>query len=147
MSFLFINKTLWCNNLNTRTSINAKISVSLFVLKRSYICYYIISMTVPLILEASNSKSEPCLPWCSWVLSKWRHNVLNLLRDHTRPAHWGVMRIYGWELLVVCHQPDNLIDYKRCDSKDIIIFLICQVTSRDHRFQGLCEFMGGSQSP
>ena len=147
MSFLFISKTLRCIDLNTRTSINAKISVSLFVLKRSYICYYIISMTVPLILEVSHSKSAPCLPWCSWVLSKWRHNVLNLLRDLTRPAHWGVMRIYGWELLAVCHQHDKLIDYKCCDSKDIIIFLICHVTSDDRRFQGLCEFMGGSQSP
>ena len=120
---------------------------SLFVLKRSHICYYIISMTVPLILEASHSKSAPCWPWCSWVFSKRRHNVLNLLRDLTRPAHLGVMRIYGWELLAVCHQPDKLMDYKCCGSKDIIIFLICRVTSLDHRFQGLFEFMGGSQSP
>ena len=48
---------------------------------------------------------------------------------------------------MVCHQPDKLIDCKCCGSKDIIIFLICHVTSRDQGFQGLCEFMGGSQSP
>ena len=34
-------------NLKTRTAMNAKISV-LFVLKWSYICYYIIYMIVPL---------------------------------------------------------------------------------------------------
>ena len=47
MSFLFTNKTLLVFNLKTRTDMNAKISV-LFVLKRSYICYYIIYMTAPL---------------------------------------------------------------------------------------------------
>ena len=34
------------NNLKTRTAMNTKIS--LFVLKRSYICYYIICFSVPL---------------------------------------------------------------------------------------------------
>ena len=45
---MFTNKTLWLNNLKTRTAMNAKTSVFLLlVLKRSYICYYIICMTVP----------------------------------------------------------------------------------------------------
>ena len=48
MSFLFINKTLRLNNLKTRTAMNAKISILFFVLKRSYICYYMVCMTVPL---------------------------------------------------------------------------------------------------
>ena len=37
MSFLFINKTLWLNNLKTRTAINAKISV--FVICVNAIAY------------------------------------------------------------------------------------------------------------
>ena len=45
---MFINKTLHLNNLKTRTAMNAKISVLLFVLKPSYICYYIICTSVPL---------------------------------------------------------------------------------------------------
>ena len=51
MCFLFINKTLRLNNLKTRTDMNSKISVFVlsFVLKGSYICYYIICMTLPLI--------------------------------------------------------------------------------------------------
>ena len=49
MSFLFINKTLRLNNLKTRTATDAKTSVFiLFVLKRSYIYYYISYMTVTL---------------------------------------------------------------------------------------------------
>ena len=52
------------------------------------------------------------------------------------------MRIYGWELLAVCHHPDKSCDYKYCDSGDIM-FLICHVTSLEHMFIGLYEFMDG----
>ena len=48
--FLFVNKSLPLNNFKTRTDINAKFQCLLSVLKRSHICYYIICMTVPLIL-------------------------------------------------------------------------------------------------
>ena len=32
-------------------------------------------------------------------------------------------------------------DYKHCDS-EYILLLICHVTSFEHMFKGLCEFMG-----
>ena len=51
------------------------------------------------------------------------------------------MRIYRWELLAICHQPDETCDHKHCYSADIM-FLICHVTSREHMLQGLCEFIG-----
>ena len=54
------------------------------------------------------------------------------------------MRIYGWKFLAVCHCPDKSCDHKHIYSGDI--FLICQVTSREHVFKGLSEFMGGSPS-
>ena len=47
MCFLFINKTLRFNNLKIRTAMILKI-LMLFVLKQSYICDYIICMTVQL---------------------------------------------------------------------------------------------------
>ena len=59
LSFLFGNKTLRVNNLNTRTAINAKISVLLFVLKGSFICYYAICMTVPLISLQNSDVMSP----------------------------------------------------------------------------------------
>ena len=37
------------HNLKTRITMNAKIQCLLFALKRSYFCYYIFCMTVPLI--------------------------------------------------------------------------------------------------
>ena len=45
--FLFINKTLQLNNLIEQIW-KRKFQCLLFMLKRSYICYYIICMTVPL---------------------------------------------------------------------------------------------------
>ena len=47
MSFLFVNKTLRLNNWKTRKLWVLKLQCLLFVLKRSYICYYIICMAVP----------------------------------------------------------------------------------------------------
>ena len=54
-----------------------------------------------------------------------------------------VMQIFGWELLVVFHDPDTPCDHTHCDSGDIM-FLICHMTSRERMFKGLCEFMDGS---
>ena len=59
------------------------------------------------------------------------------------------MKIYSWKLLGVCHHPDKYCDHKQCDNGDIK-FLICHVTSREHMFKRLREFMGGTpqgQSP
>ena len=58
MSFRLINKTLRINNLKTRTAMNAKILVLLFVLKRSYICYYIICLTVPSTITVTVAKLQ-----------------------------------------------------------------------------------------
>ena len=35
--------------------------------------------------------------------------------------------------------------HRHCGSGDIM-FLICHVTSRDHVFKGICDFMGKSHS-
>ena len=45
---MFINKNLRLNNSKTKTAMNANPQYLLFVWKRSYICYYIICMSVPL---------------------------------------------------------------------------------------------------
>ena len=46
--------------------------------------------------------------------------------------------------LGVSHYADKSCDHKHCDEGDM--FLICHVTSHEHMFKGLCEFMGGSSS-
>lgn len=74
-------------------------------------------MNAPLMVGASHSNLAPCLAWCSLVFCMWRHIVL--LRDLAKPHYLGIIRIYSWELLAVCHHPDNLSDHKYCDSKDI----------------------------
>ena len=61
---MFINKNLRLNNLKTRIEMNAKISTLLFVLKQSYICYYLKCMTVPL----SKGFGEKCKPTV-WALN------------------------------------------------------------------------------
>ena len=42
------------------------------------------------------------------------------------------------------HYPDKSCDLKDCDGGNI--YLICDVTSREHIFKGLCEFMSGTPS-
>ena len=81
-------------------------------------------------MGTSHCNSAPCLVWCSWVSCSWRCNAFNLSRDLTWSPHWEVMRIYGWELIALCHYPDKPCDYKHCDGGNI--FLIYQVTSREH---------------
>ena len=55
------------------------------------------------------------------------------------------MQIYGLEFFVVCHHPYKSFDHKLCVSGDIM-FLIRHMTSREHRFKGLCEFTGETPS-
>ena len=45
---------------------------------------------------------------------------------------------------MVCHYPDRSCDHTHCDAGHL--FLICHVTSREHIFKGLCEFVDGSPS-
>ena len=47
-------------------------------------------------------------------------------RDLTRPHYWGIMRIYGWEFLVVCHQIDKFGGHVHYESG--YMYLICHVT-------------------
>ena len=49
MSFLFINKTLRLKTYKLEQLWMQKFQCLLFVLNRSYICYFIVCMTVPLI--------------------------------------------------------------------------------------------------
>ena len=46
---------------------------------------------------------------------------------------------------MICHYAYKSCDRKHCDGEDIM-FLICHMTSREHMFEGLCEFMSGSPS-
>ena len=74
---------------------------------------------------------------------RWRY-VFNLSRDLAWPPHWEGMQTYGLELPVLCHYGDKSCDHKYCSGEDM--FLVCHVTSREHMFKGLCEFMGWSPS-
>ena len=38
-----------------------------------------------------------------------------------------------------CHYTYKPCDHKHCDGRDI--FLICNLTSHEHMFKGLCEFL------
>ena len=51
------------------------------------------------------------------------------------------MWTYGWGFLALCPYADKSCAHKHCDNGHM--FLICYVTSREHMFKGLCEFMGG----
>ena len=66
---------------------------------------------------------------------------IQLSRDLTQPPRGGVVGISGWELLEVFYQPNKPCDHKHRDSGDII-FLICCMSSCEHMFKRLCEFMG-----
>ena len=44
---------------------------------------------------------------------------------------------------MVCHHPDKYCDRKQWDNGEIK-FLICHVTSWEHMFKRLREFMGGN---
>ena len=46
---------------------------------------------------------------------------------------------------MMCHHPDRSCDQKHCGSGGTI-FLICQVTSPEHIFKELCEFICGISS-
>ena len=78
---------------------------------------------------ASHCKSVPCLTWCPWLFCKSRNTSL---RGHSNL----------WVgLLTVSHQPHKSWDHRNCDDKDKLCF-ICNVTSCEHIFKGLREFMG-----
>ena len=76
MSFLFINKTLRLDNLKTRKLWMRKFPCLLFVLKRSYICYHIICMTVLLMLQACSYIDKNIL-WPS--LTKMTLDSINVI--------------------------------------------------------------------
>ena len=44
---------------------------------------------------------------------------------------------------MVSHLPAKFDGHRHCGSGDVM-FLTCHVTSRDHVFKGLCDFMGKS---
>ena len=69
---------------------------------------------VVLRMETSHCKSVLYLVWCSWVC-RWRYNVFNLSRDVTWPPHWEIMRIYGSELLVLCHYANKPCGHNHCE--------------------------------
>ena len=50
-----------------------------------------------------------------------------------------------WEPIAVYDHVVRFGNHKHCES-GCIIFLICQVTSRDHMFKGSCKFLGGRPS-
>ena len=84
-------------------------------------------------------KSEPCQVLCPCIFCRWKYNVFKLSHDLARPPHWG-------KLLTVFHHSDNTCYHKHCDSKNVIMFLTCHVTSRERMFKWLYEFKRGSPS-
>ena len=64
------------------------------------------------------------------------------LKDYLIERSW---KFYRWDLLTIHYHPDGFGNHRNCDSGDIM-FLICHLTSRNHMFKGLCEFMGWSSS-
>ena len=58
MFFLFIYKTLPVNNLKTGTAMNAKISAFVICVGEIVFCYYMICITVLLILSKHENISE-----------------------------------------------------------------------------------------
>ena len=72
-----------------------------------------------------------------------QYDVFNLSSDLTWPPHSGVIQIYAWELRAVCHHHYKSCEHKHRDSGGIMV-LIFHVTSREHMFKVLYEFMGGT---
>ena len=72
---------------------------------------------VALRVEGFQSNSAPYLIQCPRAFCKRRYDRL-MSRELTRPLHWGVKQISGWEFLPVC--------YHICESG--YMFLICHVT-------------------
>ena len=66
---------------------NAKLSILFFVLKRSYICYYIICMTVP--LSKRNKKCEIC--YNNFAL--WKIETIVDVKRQKQPPR-GVLKIF-----------------------------------------------------
>ena len=93
---------------------------------------------VVLRVEASHSKSALYLVRYAWVFCNWKCNVFSLSLDLTRLPHWGVMLIYGWELLALNHHSDELGDHKHCDSGDKI--LIFHGTHMTHVYRVLWNY-------
>ena len=73
---------------------------------------------------------------CPCLFRKWKYNRFNFWRNLTRPSHWRIMRISGWEFLTICRKLDKFCDHRHCESGDV--FSICHVTLTDHTFKGLC---------
>ena len=66
---------------------NARLSIHFFVLKRSYICYYIICMTVP--LSKSNKKCEICHNnFALWNIE----DIVDVKRQKLPPK--GILKIF-----------------------------------------------------
>ena len=65
-------------------------------------------------------RSTPYNVWCPLVKCKWRYNIINLLRELTRPRHWRIMWCYGWELLIACLQRVKFAGYRHCGNAEIM---------------------------
>ena len=64
-------------------------------------------------------KSAPCPVWCPYNFCRWNY-IFYLSHDTKRPLNLGVMHIYGWELLAVCHHPEK--HHKYSDNRRRKIF-------------------------
>ena len=85
-------------------------------------------------LRASYTKSAPCLVRCSYIFCSWGY-VFYLSRDPARLLHWGVMHIYGWELLATCHHSEKFGDHRHSDSSEEKCFIknMNLITTYNHR--------------
>ena len=89
---------------------------------------------VALRVWASHGKSASYLVRCPWVFNRWRYNRFNLWRDVTKPSHWGVMLICGWEF---SRYVTTLTSLVTIGIVKVEMILICHGTSRYHTYKRL----------
>ena len=81
-----------------------------------------------------------------YVICKWRYNELKLSHDLSRPSYLIFMWLYGWELVMVCHQLAKFGDHRHYDSGDLN-FSFFHVNSRNYLFRWSWDIKFGRPSP
>ena len=96
--------------LNLLLEVNTLQSLVTISLAKVEICHVTLCWLYRWELE-----SVRCLVWCPWILFKWRLNIFNLSCYLTRPHDRGVVQVFWWNLLGVCHQCHKFGDHRDCE--------------------------------
>ena len=91
------------------------------------------------ICNSSFSVNFICTTGIRWQLGRLHFKPINRIWEIkiTRPHDQRVMWLYGRKLSIVCNHLARFGSHRYCGSGDKM-FLIYNVTSRDHVFKGLC---------